>query len=95
MEETMYLHGGEVVPVGADEGGDPGVVGHDAVACEQRGAGHAQHQLTTPQVARRREAPPAVEARQTRWGERWETKNRERMGGAGVLPAGVGEVGDD
>ena len=66
MEETMYLHGGEVVPVGADAGGDPGVVGHDAVACEQRGAGHAQHQLTTPQVARRREAPPAVEARQTR-----------------------------
>ena len=66
MEETMYLHGGEVVPVGADEGSNPGVVDHDAVACEQRGAGHAQHELTAPQVARRREAPPAAEDRQTR-----------------------------
>jgi hypothetical protein len=52
--------------VGADAGGDPGVVGRDAVAREQRGARHAQHQLATPQVARRREAPPAVEATQTR-----------------------------
>jgi hypothetical protein len=55
-----------VVTVGADAGGDPGVVGHNAVACEQRGAGHAQHQLAAPQVARRREAPPAAEDRQTR-----------------------------
>jgi hypothetical protein len=37
-----------------------GVVRHDSVAGEQRGAGRAQHQLAAPQVARGREqAPPA------------------------------------
>jgi hypothetical protein len=51
------------MPVGADAGGDPGVVGHDAVAGEQRGAGRAQHQLAAPQVARRREAPPVSEVK--------------------------------
>jgi hypothetical protein len=30
-----------------------GVVRHDSVAGEQRGAGRAQHQLAAPQVARR------------------------------------------
>jgi hypothetical protein len=51
------------MPVGADAGGDPGIVGHDAVAGEQRGARHAQHQLAAPQVARRRKAPPASEVK--------------------------------
>jgi hypothetical protein len=62
----VYLHGGEAGLVGADAGGDPGVVGRDAVACEQRGSGQAQHQLPAPQVTRRREAPPAIEAKQMR-----------------------------
>jgi hypothetical protein len=47
-------------------GSDVGVVGHDAVAGEQRDVGHAQHQLAAPEVPSRRKAPPDVVIGSTR-----------------------------
>jgi hypothetical protein len=46
--------------MGSNAGSNIGVVGHDAVAGEQRSVGHAQHQLAAPEVPGRRKAPPEV-----------------------------------
>ena len=52
--------------MGTYAGSDLGVVGHNAVAGEQRGVGHAQHQLAAPEITSRRKAPPEVVIGSTR-----------------------------